>query len=190
MARRRLLCLLALAAGLGIAGGAEAQAPEPTLLEVRLGRLVSRTLEAWRAGDAALLPVGAVLGSLWAWRVVRQRRPRDVARDMLEVAAQVGTMVGCPLVLMGHSHHGTLERLGDVVYANSGSWLDGSHLVVRRDPGGRLVEVELRRWRNDGVTLVKTMRVPHVVAERIHVQAGEQAHDRPAAATGELQAPG
>ncbi|HJS47815.1 MAG TPA: hypothetical protein VJ773_07510, partial [Gemmatimonadales bacterium] len=61
MRRRLLLGLLALAAGLCIPGGAEAQAPEPTLLEVRLGRLVSRTLEAWRAGDAALLPVGAML---------------------------------------------------------------------------------------------------------------------------------
>ena len=94
---------------------------------------------------------------------IRQgRRPRDVARDMAEVAARVGDVTGVPLVLMGHSHHGELERQGDVVYANSGSWLDGSHLYVRRDrASGKLVEVELRQWRNGGITLVDAMDVPH-----------------------------
>jgi hypothetical protein len=67
---------------------------------------------------------------------------------------------------MGHSHRGTLERLGNVVYANSGSWLDGSHLVVRRDPdSGRLVRVELRAWRNDGVVRTTSMLVPHVTSD-------------------------
>jgi len=52
--------------------------------------------------------------------------------------------------------------MGDVVYANSGSWLDGSHLVVHRDPAsGRLVHVELRHWRNGGIIRVDAMDVPH-----------------------------
>ncbi len=59
-ARLALGLLTALAAGI-LPGRAAAQAPEPTLLEVRLGRIVSRTVEAWRAGDLALLPVGAIL---------------------------------------------------------------------------------------------------------------------------------
>jgi UDP-2,3-diacylglucosamine pyrophosphatase LpxH len=102
---------------------------------------------------------GSALSQYW---IRHGRRPRDVARDMLEVAARVGEVTGVPLVLMGHSHHGQLERQGDVVYANSGSWLDGSHLVVRRDPtSGRLVEVELRQWRNGGITRVEAMEVPH-----------------------------
>lgn len=101
----------------------------------------------------------SVLGIAW---IRHGRRPRDVARDMLEVAARVGGVTGVPLVLMGHSHHGQLERQGDVVYANSGSWLDGSHLVVRRDEAsGRLFEVELRQWRNGGITRVDAMEVPH-----------------------------
>lgn len=92
----------------------------------------------------------------------RNRKRRDVAGDMLEVAAQVGEVTGVPLVLMGHSHHGTVERAGRVVYANSGSWLDGSHLVVRRDPQTkRLLEVELRRWRNGGVVRLRSLEVPH-----------------------------
>jgi hypothetical protein len=62
MRPRHLVGLLATLAGVTIRGTALAQAPEQTLVEVRLGRLVSRTLEAWRAGDAALLPVGAMLG--------------------------------------------------------------------------------------------------------------------------------
>ncbi|MCX4245593.1 metallophosphoesterase [Paraliomyxa miuraensis] len=107
-----------------------------------------------------LVGIGASALSLY-W-IRRGRRPRDVARDMLEVAARVGSVTRVPLVLMGHSHHGQLERQGDVVYANSGSWLDGSHLVVRRDrTTGRLTEVELRQWRNDGITRVDVMAVPH-----------------------------
>lgn len=105
---------------------------------------------------------GLLLSALSVVWIARSRRPRDVARDMLEVAARVGEVTGVPLVLMGHSHHGQLERQGDVVYANSGSWLDGSHLVVRRDrDSGRLVEVELRHWRNGGITRVDAMEVIH-----------------------------
>ncbi len=123
------------------------------------------------------LLVGTCLAVGGGIRMRRGRRRRDVARDMLEVAAQVGEVTGVPLVLMGHSHRGTLERLGDVVYANSGSWLDGSHLVVRRDPDtGRLVQVELRRWRNGGITRQATMRVPH----RDTVSDDAPAHAAPA----------
>ncbi|MEM6296423.1 MAG: hypothetical protein AAGA54_34470, partial [Myxococcota bacterium] len=90
----------------------------------------------------------------------RGRERRDVARDMLNVAAGVGRATGVPLVLMGHSHHGELERRGDVVYANSGSWLDGSHLYVERDRDTqRLIRVELRQWRNGGVRMLDAMTV-------------------------------
>lgn len=124
----------------------------------------------------ALGGVGSVVAFL---RVRKSRKPRDVARDMLEVAAGVGETVGVPLVLMGHSHHGTLERRGDVVYANSGSWLDGSHLVVRRDASGRLVQVSLRNWRNGGITTTRTLEVPHP-------RAAVTDDDRPGPAAGEL----
>jgi hypothetical protein len=116
-----------------------------------------------------------------------------VAEDMAAVAAHVGELTGVPLVLMGHSHHGTVERRGDVVYGNSGSWLDGSHLVVRREPApargpGRLVAVELRRWRNGGITLEASMEVPQVASHdpaRGHAAPATPAAplvDRPAAA--------
>ena len=36
-----------------------AQQAEPVLIELQLGRLTGRTVEAFRAGDAALVPVGA-----------------------------------------------------------------------------------------------------------------------------------
>lgn len=98
------------------------------------------------------------VGGVWFQR--RGRKRRDVARDMLNVAAGVGNATGVPLVLMGHSHHGQLERRGEVVYANSGSWLDGSHLYVERDPETqRLVRVELRQWRNGGVRCLDAMTV-------------------------------
>ena len=48
---------------LAFAPSARAQqaAPEPTLVELRIGRLTSRTVEAWRVGDAALVPLGTFL---------------------------------------------------------------------------------------------------------------------------------
>jgi UDP-2,3-diacylglucosamine pyrophosphatase LpxH len=124
------------------------------------------------AGSSAWLglPLGFVLGVLAVWRVKRRRSPRNVARDMLEVASSVGEVTGTKIVLMGHSHHGSVERRGGVIYGNSGSWLDGSHLVVRRGPDRRsLVEVELRHWRNGGVTIQKTMHVDEVEPERSFV---------------------
>ena len=106
------------------------------------------------------LPLAAGIGVVGVAMQRRGRQRRDVARDMLNVAAGVGHATGVPLVLMGHSHHGQLERRGEVVYANSGSWLDGSHLYVRRDPDTqRLVRVELRQWRNGGVRCLDAMAV-------------------------------
>ncbi|MEM6995491.1 MAG: metallophosphoesterase, partial [Myxococcota bacterium] len=132
------------------------------LLSLTLPPLLGVLLAGWVGAPRTLgLMVGAAVAALLVWRLRRGRKRRDVAGDMLEVAAGVGEVTGVPLVLMGHSHHGELRRLGDVVYANSGSWLDGSHLVVRRDrESGRLVSVELRHWRNGGTTRLSQMDVP------------------------------
>ncbi|KIG12522.1 hypothetical protein DB30_01284 [Enhygromyxa salina] len=116
----------------------------------------------WSLGWSLVVgaPLGLVLGALAALQVKRRRSPRNVARDMLEVASSVGEVTGTRIVLMGHSHRGSVERRGSVIYGNSGSWLDGSHLIVRRDPRGeQLCEVELRRWRNGGVTILDRMQV-------------------------------
>lgn len=121
-------------------------------------------LLAAAVGISALwgIPLGIIVSAVSIYWIRRGRRPRDVARDMQAVAGRVGNVTKVPLVLMGHSHRGELERIGGVVYANSGSWLDGSHLVVHRDRNSRrLVEVELRRWRNGGVALVDHMEVIH-----------------------------
>ncbi|HVI04443.1 MAG TPA: metallophosphoesterase [Enhygromyxa sp.] len=116
----------------------------------------------WLAGWSLMIgaPLGLGLGVLAALQVKRRRSPRNVAQDMLEVASSVGEVTGTRIVLMGHSHRGSVERRGHVIYGNSGSWLDGSHLVVRRDPhGDQLAEVQLRSWRNGGITVLTTMRV-------------------------------
>jgi UDP-2,3-diacylglucosamine pyrophosphatase LpxH len=129
-------------------------------IPVLLGFWWGPSLGVGRVGGVLIGAAVAGLGLTW---MRRGRLRRDVARDMLEVAAGVGEVTGVPLVLMGHSHRGTLERQGDVVYGNSGSWLDGSHLYVRRDTSSaRLVSVELRRWRNGGTIRLGQMDVPQV----------------------------
>lgn len=127
------------------------------LVPVVLGPLIAAIVGVPLAWGAL---AGAAVAGLVFWRVRSKKRRRDVAADMLTVAARVGEMTGVPLVLMGHSHHGSLEQRGDVVYGNSGSWLDGSHLVVTRGEDGTLVSAQLRRWRNGGVTCTHTMSVP------------------------------
>ena len=155
----------------------EAMAPPPsatrmsgllsvTAVDYMLSVLLPPVVGWWVAGWFSLprtlgLAVGVAVTVGVVFRLRRGRKRRDVAGDMLEVAAGVGEVTGVPLVLMGHSHHGELRRLGNVVYANSGSWLDGSHLLVRRDrASGRLVSVELRQWRNGGTTRLSSMDVP------------------------------
>ena len=87
---------------------------------------------------------------------------------MLEVASSVGEVTASRIVLMGHSHHGSLERRGEVIYGNSGSWLDGSHLVARRRRhGGELLEVELRRWRNGGITVLEKFSIVELPADAV-----------------------
>lgn len=138
------------------------------LAPLLLGPLVAWLVGAWWVWG---LGVGALVAAAAFVRIRARKKKRDVAGDMLEVAARVGDLTQVPLVLMGHSHHGTLERRGDVVYANSGSWLDGSHLVALRDATGALVEVELRRWRNGGVTRQARMRVTAPALEPATVTA-------------------
>ncbi len=149
--------------------------------------LVVGVVPLWGVPRLGAVALGTV-ASVAAFLTVRHsRKPRDVVQDMAGVAAGVGETVGVPLVLMGHSHHGTLERRGEVVYANSGSWLDGSHLVVRRDESGRLVQVSLRNWRNGGVTIVRTMEVPQPAAGPGPGPEGvDGPGDRPQATVGEL----
>ncbi len=150
-----------------------------TFVDHILGIVIPVLLGAWLGKSTGVgvglgTFVGTIVAACGVYWMRRGRMRRDVARDMLGVAAGVGEVTGVPLVLMGHSHRGTLERQGDVVYANSGSWLDGSHLYVRRDTkSARLVNVELRRWRNGGITTVAQMDVPELARGELAGVAAE-----------------
>lgn len=123
---------------------------------------VGAGLNALVGGPRGLgLVLGAILGFLSIRHLGRRRKRRAVPEEMAKVALDVGRATDVPLVLMGHSHLGTIERGEGVLYANSGCWLDGSHLVVRRDRAtNRLAGVELRLWRNGGVAVLDRADVP------------------------------
>lgn len=134
---------------------------------------------------AAGLALGAVLGWLSIRRLGRRRKRRAIAEDMARVAFDIGRATGCPLVLMGHSHHGSIDRGDRVIYANSGCWLDGSHLVVRRDRDtGRLAELELRSWRNGGVVVLDREQIPVADAAADEPVVADRALTDMSAATG------
>lgn len=64
---------------------------------------------------------------------------------------------GIDLLIYGHSHVAELQRVGDAVYANAGSWLDAP-TFLRITPA----RVELRRWdgqSDEGVCLDSLDRV-------------------------------
>lgn len=135
-----------------------------TALDVLLTFSVASLVVGASATAAGLVPVaawplGAGIGVVLARQVVRRRERRAIADAMSEVAGVVGGVTGVPLVLMGHSHRGSIEVQGGVVYGNSGCWLDGSHLVVRRREAGAPAAVELRRWRNGGAVVLQRQAI-------------------------------
>lgn len=75
---------------------------EPVLIELMLGRIASRTVEAYRAGDAALVPLGAFF-ELAEIRTFRRRG------GVLEAMVQPGNV---PLVLDPASHSLRLGKEG------------------------------------------------------------------------------
>ena len=68
---------------------------------------------------------------------------RDAGRGLREAATRIAAAdPSLELIIMGHSHVATLERLaGGTIYANPGSWLDApTFLRITED------RVALRRW--------------------------------------------
>ena len=83
---------------------------------------------------------------------------RDQGRGLRAVASSRLAAPHAPeLVVYGHSHVATLERVGSGVYANAGSWLDRpTYLVVTPD------DISLREWNGsaEGANLHTLERVP------------------------------
>ena len=74
----------------------------------------------------------------------RNMRPRDGGEGLRKVANERLEGVGSPaLLIFGHSHVSTLERLHGRVFANPGAWLDTPRFL-------RIVpeRIELRSWLN------------------------------------------
>ena len=73
----------------------------------------------------------------------RTHRAKDGGEGLRSIARQqLSTPTSPELLVFGHSHVATLERMPTGgVYANAGSWLDDS-TFLRLTPGG----AELRRW--------------------------------------------
>ena len=83
---------------------------------------------------------------------------RDEGRGLRAVASsRLSTPEAPELVVYGHSHVATLERIGEGVYANAGSWLDRpTYLVVTP------ADISLREWNgsSEGANLHTLQRVP------------------------------
>jgi hypothetical protein len=61
----------------------------------------------------------------------RTYRARDKGAGLRAVAASTLSTASAPeLFILGHSHVPALERLGSGVYANAGTWIDATYLVV------------------------------------------------------------
>lgn len=84
---------------------------------------------------------------------------RDGGAGLREAATRRLGGGNLDLLIYGHSHVAELQRIGDAVYANAGSWLDAP-TFLRITPR----RIELRRWDDDasdeGVNLNSLDRVP------------------------------
>ncbi len=83
----------------------------------------------------------------------RNMRPRDAGEGLRKVAhARLHAPDAPQLLVFGHSHVRTLERVAGRVFANPGAWLDAP-TFLRVTPG----RVELCRWGAEGRTVEASM---------------------------------
>ena len=76
----------------------------------------------------------------------RNMRPRDGGEGLRHVAVERMSAVDAPqLLVFGHSHVTTLERMGAGVFANPGAWMDAP-TFLRVTPG----KIEICRWSDEG----------------------------------------
>ena len=108
----------------------------------RLLRRLLRNRLAIRAFGGILHPDFASRLAMGSSHTSRTYTSRDQGRGLRAVASSRLAAANAPeLVVYGHSHVATLERIGSGVYANAGSWLDRpTYLVVTPD------DISLREW--------------------------------------------
>ncbi len=76
----------------------------------------------------------------------RNMRPRDGGDGLRQVAVERMSAVDAPqLLVFGHSHVTTLERMGAGVFANPGAWMDAPTFLRVT-----LGKIELCRWSDEG----------------------------------------
>jgi UDP-2,3-diacylglucosamine hydrolase len=84
----------------------------------------------------------------------RNMRPRDGGEGLRKVAhARLAAGDGPALLVFGHSHVTTLERLNGRIFANPGAWMDAP-TFLRVTPG----IVELCRWTGEGYVVERSER--------------------------------
>ena len=86
----------------------------------------------------------------------RNMRPRDGGEGLRTVAHERLSAPDAPrLLIFGHSHVATLERIVQGVFANPGAWMDAPRFL-RVVPG----RVELCRWSADGRVVESAINAP------------------------------
>ncbi|HEU4699455.1 MAG TPA: hypothetical protein VFS40_09765 [Gemmatimonadales bacterium] len=155
-------------------------APEAVLLELRLGRLASRTVSAYRVGDEALLPLTQLLS-------LAEVQHRLLPGGRLEGVWQPGNV---PLVV---DVHADTVRLGArrVPLAARDRWLDDAELYVAGSVLRRLLDVDLVvSWSDLEVVVRDPERLP--LGMRIRREAARAAFlagtGRPGAGSGAVLA--
>jgi hypothetical protein len=154
---RGAIATVAAVAVLTVSAPARAQqAPEPSLVELRIGRLTSRTVEAWRVGDAALVPLGEFLSlAEIRWRAhegVIEALVNPGPRTVRFAAGERAIQLGQRSVVVPE---GDLLATGDELYASTAVLgeafgiefqVDWSELlVVVSDPSSLPVAQRIRR---------------------------------------------
>ncbi len=123
----------------------------------RMLRRVLRNRVAIKAFGGILHPDFASRLAMGSSRTSRTYTSGDEGRGLRAVASARLIAANAPeLVVYGHSHVATLERVGHGVYANAGSWLDRpTYLVLTAD------DISLREWNGspEGANLHTLQRV-------------------------------
>ena len=92
--------------------------------------------------------MGLPYWSLSSWAKIKVKHAVNFIGAFQEVLVQEARRSGVDGIICGHIHHATIERFSDVVYVNTGDWVESCTAVAETFDG----ELQILHW-------------PHVLAE-------------------------
>ncbi|HEY1722296.1 MAG TPA: UDP-2,3-diacylglucosamine diphosphatase [Magnetospirillaceae bacterium] len=105
--------------------------------------------------------------SLSAYLKHRVKNAVTYIANFEEAMAEMARRRGVDGVVCGHIHHAELRKIGDILYANDGDWVESCTALVEHFDG----RLEVLRWAEVGQPIETMGRHPALAGEPMHAEA-------------------